>query len=233
MGVVHQKGQAVGVADRRQPRDVLHEAQIVRAGEVDAERRTALGGQLVQRRGKSFRLHRAGAERPSGVRRGPEPLDVEVQQSRRVEQCLVGVPRRQQDRPICLCGPHLERKVEHGPDALAAALGAVIGAGSAEELRGVGLALSDDALGFVQLVCARNFGDVQLFTAQRAAALVARHMHPGGALLGVATDKIDDRSVHGFIRRLRRLRRRCRCRPARWELRCPELPAPGSQQLLS
>ena len=161
------------------------------------------------------------------------PLDVEVQQSRRVEQGLVGVPRRQQDRPACLCGPHLERKVEHGPDALAAALGAVIGAGGAEELRGVGLALSDDALGFVQLVCARNFGDVQRFTAQRAAALVARHMHPGGALLGVATDKIDDRSVHGFIRRLRRLRRRCRCRPARWELRCPELPAPGSQQLLS
>ena len=31
-------------------------------------------------------------------------------------------------------------------------------------------------------------------------------MHPGGALPGVATDKIDDRSVHGFIRRLRRLR---------------------------
>ena len=70
--------------------------------------------------------------------------------------------------------------------------GAVIGAGGAEELRRVGLALGDDALGFVQLVCARNFGDVQLFTAQRAAALVARHMHPGGALLGVATDKIDD-----------------------------------------
>ena len=100
-------------------------------------------------------------------------------------------------------------------DEPSAALGAVIGAGGAKELRRVGLALSDDALGFVQLVCARNFGDVNLFTAQRAAALVARHMHPGGALLGVATDKIDDRSVHGFIRRLRRLRRRCRCRPAR------------------
>ena len=215
VSVVHQKGQAVGVADRRQPRDILHEAQIIRAGEVDAEGRTALGGQLVQRRGKSFRFHRAGAERPGGVRRGPEPLDVEVQQSRRVKQGFVGVPRRQQDRTACLCGPHLERKAEHSPDALAAALGAVIGAGGAKELRRVGLALGDDALGFVQLVCARNFGDVKLFTAQRAAALVARHMHPGSALLGVATDKIDDRSVHGFIRRLRRLRRRCRCRPAR------------------
>ena len=139
----------MGVAYRRQPRDVLHEAQIVRAGEVDAEGRAALGGQLVQRRRERLRLHRAGAERPGGVRRRPEPLDVEVQQSRRVEQGFVGVPRRQKDRTACLCGPHLERKVEHGPDALAAALGAVIGAGSAEELRRVGLALSDDALGFI------------------------------------------------------------------------------------
>ena len=118
VGVVHQKRDTVGVADLGKGRNVLHPAEVVRAGDVDAKGGSPLPGKPLQRLFQLPRRHRAAAQRPGSFRRGPEPLDIEVQQSRRVKQGLVGVPRRQQDRTACLCGPHLERKVEHGPDAL-------------------------------------------------------------------------------------------------------------------
>ena len=82
------------------------------------------------------------------------------------------------------------RQVQHGPDALAGALGGVAGALAAEQGGGVLLALRQDALRLVEGVRPVDFRDVPGLAAQKAAALVAGHVQPGRARLGVALDKV-------------------------------------------
>ena len=95
VGVIHQQGHAVSIADGREGRDILHPAQIVRAGQVNAERCSPLPGQLLKGGGKGLHRYRAAAQRAGILRRGPEPPDVKIQQSRRIEQGFVGIAGRQ------------------------------------------------------------------------------------------------------------------------------------------
>ena len=117
VGVVHQKRNTVGVADLGKGRDVLHPTEIVRAGDVDAKGGSPLPGKPLQRLFQLPRRHRAAAQRPGSFRRGPEPLDVEIEEGGGVEQRLVGVAGGQQNGPLPRRG-RLQRKAEHGPDAL-------------------------------------------------------------------------------------------------------------------
>ena len=198
MGVVHQQRHPKGVAHSRQGPDVLHSAQIIRAGDVDPKGGTPLPGQLLQRCCQHLCGDGAAAQRPGILCRRPEPPDIKIQQGSGVEQSLVGVPGCQQHRAAGPPGCPLQCQAQHGPDALGGALGAVIGVGRAEELGGVGLALGDDALRLVQLIGPLDLGQVQRLKAQQAPALVAGHVEPGDAGPGIPPHKIHNGGIHGY-----------------------------------
>ena len=71
------------------------------------------------------------------------------------------VAGRQQYRTFSSPGCGLQCQTQHGPDALAAALGAVIGMLRAEQPGSVCFALGNDALRLVQLVGTPDLGQVQ------------------------------------------------------------------------
>ena len=195
VGIVYQQRHTVRIADLCKGRDVLHPAEVVRAGEVDAEGGSPLPGQPVQRGGKLSFGHGAAAQRPGRVRRRPEPLDVKIQQRGGIEQRFVGVAGRQKHRALP-GGGRLHRQAEHGPDALGRALGAVIGMGRAEEPSRVGLALGDDAIGLVQLIRAPDLGDVQPFKPQQGLPFMAGHVKAGRPGLCVVLHKVHDGRGH-------------------------------------
>ena len=56
VGVIHQQGHAVSIADGREGRDVLHPSQVIRAGQVNAEGCSPLPGQLLKGGGKGLHL---------------------------------------------------------------------------------------------------------------------------------------------------------------------------------
>ena len=171
---------------------VLHPAQVVGAGEVDAEGTAAFLFQGVQGGGQPAGAHRAGAEAGVGAGRGPQPPDIKVQQGRGIQKGLVGVAGRQQHRPAFPLGGGLQGQKQHGPDALGGAFRPVPGACGAEQPGGDRLALGDDPLGLVQFIRPGNLGQVQGLAAQRACPLVARHMEPGGVRGGVSPHKVRD-----------------------------------------
>ena len=105
------------------------------------------------------------------------------------------VPGRQDYRGTAL-GPVLQSQVQHGPDALAGALGGIEGAPGAKEGGGIPLALGDDAIGFIEGVGPLDLRDIQGLAAQGAAALMARHMEAGGMGSGVGAEKIGDGAFH-------------------------------------
>ena len=186
VGVVHQKGRAVGVADLCQGRHRLHIAQIVRAGDVHRRRRFGQGRQGVS---QHFGGHRAGQQR---IGPGPKPAHIRVQQGRRVQEGLVGVAGGQHHPAFAL----LQRETEHGPDALAGAAGGVEGGLCPEQGGGVLLALGDDAARLIEAVGSRDFGDVPPSAAQGAFALVAGHVQAGGAALFIGGDEVADGGLH-------------------------------------
>ena len=83
----------------------------------------------------------------------------------------------------------------HGLDAQGGASGGVQGVCS-KDGSGIFLALGNNALRMKQIVSAVYLRDVQCLEAQRAAALVAGHMHPHGPAADVAPDEIADRGTH-------------------------------------
>ena len=197
VGVIHQQGHTLRLADGCQPGDILHTAQIIRAGDVDAKGPCPLLCLRLQGPAQGFRRHRAAAQRPGCFRGRPEPLDVEIQQGGGIEQGLVGVAGRQQHRTLPRFGSPLQRQRQHGPDALGRALRAVISARRAKEGRGVGLAPGNDALGLVQLIGPLDLGDVPCLTAQKRLAFMAGHVQAAGAGLRILPHKIHDGGGHG------------------------------------
>ena len=87
-------------------------------------------------------------------------------------------------------------QVQHGPDTLAGALCGIQGTVGAKQSCCVGLALSDDAIGFIQGVGAVDLSDVQHLAAQKGLALVARHMEPGHVRVVVAAQEVIDGGIH-------------------------------------
>ena len=194
MGVIHQQGRPMGMTDRGQSPCILHPAQVVGAGQVDAEGAVPRLLQSGQSRIQGFRGHRAGAEAAAlPVCRGPQPADIEIQQGRSVQQSLVGIPGRQQHRSALPRRGSLKSQEQHGPDALGRTLGPIKGARGAEQPGGIGLALGNDPLRLIQLVRPGDLGQIPGLTAQRAAALVPRHMQPGYPCFGIGPDKIRKR----------------------------------------
>ena len=196
MGVIHQKRHVLRPAYRCQRGNILHTAQIIRAGDINAKGLSILLCQCVQGVRQLGGRHRAAAQRTRIFRRRPEPLYIKIQQCRRIQQRLVGVAGRQQDRAFARLRGGLQGQKQHGPDALGRTLGAVIGVGRAEKPGSVGLTLRNDALGFVQLVRTLYFGDIPRFKAQQALALVAGHVQPGGTRLRIAAHKIHNGRGH-------------------------------------
>ena len=165
MGVIHQQGHALRPADCRQRRDVLHPAQIIRAGDIYAKGGVALLYQRVQSPGQRFGCDGAAAQRTLCLRRRPEPADVKIQQRSRVQQCLVGVAGSQQHRALAALRCALQRQKQHGADALGRALGAVIAVRRTKQPGGVGFAFGNNALRRVKLVRTADLGDIQRFKA--------------------------------------------------------------------
>ena len=161
VSVIYQQRHALRPADCRQRREFLHPAQIIRAGDVHAKGAYPLLCQRVQSPGQRFGCDGAAAQCALRLRRRPEPADIKIQQRRRVQQRLVGVAGSQQHRALAALRCALQRQKQHGTDALGRALGAVIAVRRAEQPGGVGLALGNDALRRVKLVCAADLGDVQ------------------------------------------------------------------------
>ena len=196
VGVIHQKGHIPFPADFPQSGNVLDAAQIVRRGEVNPKGLFPLPRQSVQLCFQLGRGHRAAAQvRPLALR-GPEPMNLKIQQSRCIEQCFVGVAGRQQHRPTLGGRRRLKSQKQHRPDALGRALGAVKSPSGAKEVGSVFLTLGDDPLCLIELVRALNLGDIQRLAPQRPPAFVPGHMQPGDFRPGVAAHKFRDGGVH-------------------------------------
>ena len=65
-----------------------------------------------------------------------------------------------------------------------------------EQPGSVGFALGNDAVSPIQFIRTLYFGNVPRLKAQKALALVAGHMQPGGAGLGVPAHKIHNGRGH-------------------------------------
>ena len=196
VGIIHQKRNAEILAHFGQRSNILHTAEIIRAGDVDAKGPLALLHQTMQSICQLCSRHRAAAKCTGILRRRPEPLDIKIQQRRRIQQRFVSVARCQQDRTLSGCGCGLQCKAQHRTDALGRALCAVIGMRCAEQPGSVGFALGNDAVSPVQFIRTLYFGNVPRLKAQKALALVAGHMQPGGAGLGVPAHKIHNGRGH-------------------------------------
>ncbi len=134
MGVVHQKGDAMAVADLRQTGDVQHAAQIVGRGDVYRHGRRGL---LVQRPVQTGRREGTGAQGTLSL--WAEPAGLQVQEGAAVEKGFVGVPSGQHG-PGGMGRAVEEGQVEHGLHTLGGAPGAVKGVAGTEEGGGVVLA---------------------------------------------------------------------------------------------
>ena len=118
VGVIHQQRHALRPADRRQRRDILYSAQIIRAGDVYAKGGVALLRHRVQSPCQCFGCDGAAAQCTLCLRRRPEPADIKIQQRRRVQQRLVGIAGGQQHRALTVLRCALQRQKQHGTDAL-------------------------------------------------------------------------------------------------------------------
>ena len=165
VGVIHQQGHTLRPADNGQRRNILHPAQIIRAGDVHTKGAYSLLRQRVQSPSQRFSCDRAAAQRALCLRRRPKPTDIKIQQRRRIQQRLVGVAGSQQHRAPAVLRCALQRQKQHGADALGRALGAVIAVRRAKQPGGVGFTLGNNALRRVKLVCAADLGDIQRFKA--------------------------------------------------------------------
>ena len=196
VGIIHQKRNAKILAHFGQRCNILHTAEIIRTGDVDAKGPLALLHQTMQSICQLCSRHRAAAKCTGILRRRPEPLDIKIQQRRRIQQRFVSVARCQQERALSGCGRSLQCKAQHRTDALGRALCAVIGMHRAEQPGSVGFALGNDAVSPIQFIRTLYFGNVPRLKAQKALALVAGHMQPGGAGLGVPAHKIHNGRGH-------------------------------------
>ena len=196
MGVIHQQGHALRPADSGQRRDILHPAQIIRAGDVHTKGAYPLLRQRVQSPGQRFGCDWTAAQCTLCLRRRPKPADIKIQQRRRVQQRLVGVAGSQQHRALAVLRCALQCQKQHGADALGRALGAVIAVRRAKQPGGVGFAFGNDALRRVKLVRTADLGDIQRLKTQKALSLVAGHVQPGSAGLCIAAHKIHDGGGH-------------------------------------
>ena len=112
-----------------------------------------------------------------------------------MEEGLVGIPACK-DAAGGLCGPVQQRQIQHGLDALGAALGAVKGMAAAEKGRGVFFAFRYDALRGGQIVRPGNLGDIKGLAAQGPHSLMTGHMQPQDAACRIVPDKIADGGIH-------------------------------------
>ena len=161
VGVIHQQRHALRPADRRQRRNILHPAQIIRAGDVYAKGAYPLLCQRVQSPCQRFGCDGAAAQCTLCLRRRPKPSDIKIQQRRRVQQRLVGIAGGQQHRALTVLRCALQRQKQHGTDALRRALSAVIAVRRAKQPGGVGFTLGNNALRCVKLVRTADLGDIQ------------------------------------------------------------------------
>ena len=118
VGVIHQQRHVLRPADSGQRRDILHPAQIIRAGDVHAKGGVALLCHRVQSPCQCFGCDGAAAQCTLCLRRRPEPADIKIQQRRRVQQRLVGIAGGQQHRAPAVLRCALQRQKQHGADAL-------------------------------------------------------------------------------------------------------------------
>ena len=190
VGIVHRQQYPGPAAHRRQRRHVRQLPQIVRAGEIHRRHRLPAASQLP------LQLLRGHGPAVIGFSlRRTEPAHRHVQQSGGIDECLVGIASRQQQGLLPPAAGVYRQQMYHGLDAQGGASGGVQGV-RPENGPGVLLAPGDDALRVKQIVSAVYLRDVQCLEAQRAAALVAGHMHPHGPAAGVAPDEIADRGAH-------------------------------------
>ena len=159
------------VTDLRQRLDVAEPAQIVGAGDIDRHGLAGQGGEslLQQLRGDD-----AAAER-AAVALWKEPFHLEVKESCGVNKSLVDVSGGD-DEGLFAALFHGGAEIQHGADALAAALGGEERPSAAEELGGDGFALRDDAVGFVEGIGALDFRDVKRLITQQSPTFMAGHV---------------------------------------------------------
>lgn len=190
VGIVHRQQHPSPAAHRRQRRHIRQLPQIVRAGEIHRRHRLPAASQLP--------LQLLWGHGPAVIgfsRRRTEPAHRHVQQSGGIDECLVGIASRQQQGPLPPTACIYRQQMYHGLDAQGGASGGVQGVCS-KDGSGIFLALGNNALRMKQIVSAVYLRDVQCLEAQRAAALVAGHMHPHGPAADVAPDEIADRGTH-------------------------------------
>ena len=196
VGVVHQKRYPGHIADPGQRSDILHPAEVIRAGDIDAEGLFALLFHFLKCLLQLPGRNRAATQRPGVFLCRPEPPNIKIQQCRRIKQRLVGVACCQQHRATAGLRSRLQRQKEHGADTLRGAFCTIESMRCTEKLCGVGFALCNDALCFIQLICTADLGDIQRFKAQNLLSLMAGHMQPGGPGLRIAAHKVHNGRSH-------------------------------------
>ena len=219
----------MGMTDRSQSPYILHPAQVVGAGQVDAEGAVPRLLQSGQGRIQGFWGHRTGAEAAalpvcrgataSGYRNPARP-------QRTAEPCGHSGPPA---APVCPAPP--EQPGEPGT-----AWPGCTGKNPRSHKRcpqnrtagGIGLALGNDPLRLIQLVRPGDLGQIPGLAAQRTVTLVPRHMQPGYPRFGIGPDKIRKRGWRSFAPLAVGAGGAGR-RPPGWAPRCPGLPGPGSQ----
>ena len=182
VGIVHQQGHPIPMAHARDFPHGGQIAQVVGARQIDGE-----GLFFFFQNG---RFHGFGGDGTAQVAvPSPEPGDGKIQQHRRVEEALVGIPPSKASPLAAGAGIG---QIQHGPNGQTGALCGV-DRPAAEEPGGVFFAPGKDAFRVVQVVRPPDLRDIQAFAAQYPPALVARHMEPDRGGCGIGPDEITDR----------------------------------------
>ena len=170
--------------------DIHGISQIIRTCDIHRRRN------LIRRRQGSFhvvRANRAGEIRFLHIGRKPENVCIHKRSG--AQKGFMSVPTRRHDGSFSPLPGAETRQINHGTDAQGRALRG-IKRRTAEQDRSVVLAFPYDSRRLIKAVGARYLGDIQLFHAQRAYALMTGHMQPQGAALGIVPDKIAYGRIH-------------------------------------
>ena len=108
----------------------------------------------------------------------------------------MGIARRQNHRAFRAALPLLQRKKQHGTDALRGALRPINRPAKAKKRVRIFLACRNNALRLVKLIRAANLRNISIFAPQKGHALVPRHVETGGALRFVFLYEITNRCIH-------------------------------------
>ena len=192
VGVIHQKKYAARVADGGKRRDIYGIAQVIGAGQIDRRRRL---GHSVKRGGK--RRRRDGTGEVGCRPFGREPCHLDIQKRGGGEERAVRVAPCQYHGLLPLAPRPLGGELQHRADGVRGALGGVISPRT-EKVRGVFLALADDAIRFIERIRARDLGNIQRLYTERPFPLMPRHMQAERVGGGVAAQKIKYRRFHAF-----------------------------------